>query len=418
MLLEQLVGKKVGIWGTGVEGQASMEFIRKNLPALPLVIIEDNVVPPGLDVIVKTPGVSPYLPQAMKAKQDGVLFTSNLDLFFSHLQTQEKRPKIIFITGSKGKSSTATMMNHMLAGLGFNTRLCGNIGKPPLEFLGQDLDFMVFEISSYQAQGISFAAEYAAVLNISPTHLDWHLTFENYVRDKLSIIRPDSIAVLNGQDKLLRDFPHSAKKTIFVCGDDGIHARDGQFYDNGKHIPTPRLQIIGGHNMMNFCACVAILKDLGLDYEKAVMLMDGCAPLPHRLQTVHQSNGLAFVDDSIATSPQSAMAAVKTFPDADIAVLVGGYDNKSCDYAELSRFLQETENVRAIIGLPDTGSTIESSKLTMAANMADAVQKAIDALPGRKGLVLLSPAAQSFNMYKNYIQRGDDFAATARRLAP
>jgi UDP-N-acetylmuramoylalanine--D-glutamate ligase len=181
-------------------------------------------------------------------------------------------------------------------------------------------------------------------------------------------------------------------------------------------LPLPPLKVLGEHNVINFSGALEIIRDLGLDEKAALDSLRDFEPVEHRLEKVHEANGIMFINDSIATVAESTIAGIKAFKDKPIAVIVGGFDNGTANYGGLSKFITENDDVKIAIGLPDTGRLIESPKLKMVGpSMREAVKMAIDALPNG-GVVLMSPAAPSFNMYKNYKERGHDFAALAKEL--
>jgi UDP-N-acetylmuramoylalanine--D-glutamate ligase len=171
---------------------------------------------------------------------------------------------------------------------------------------------------------------------------------------------------------------------------------------------------MGDHNLSNLCCALSILKMLELDYKKALSYMGELPSLEHRLQNVFERDGIMFVDDSIATVPESVIAAIDTFKDKDVALIIGGYDNGAMDYAKINVHIEKSPQVKVAVCLPDTGVMVNTSKSVQVKNMQEAVEEALKHID--KGVVLLSPAAQSFNMFKNYKERGQIFAAIAKEL--
>ncbi|MDR3208746.1 MAG: hypothetical protein LBT45_02755 [Rickettsiales bacterium] len=393
----ELIGKKVYVWGMGVEGNAVRDFLAEKHPELKVGTIENDVVPDDAEIVIKSPGVSIYKDEYVRAAARGVRFTSMMNIFFAELRAQPKRPIVIAITGTKGKTTTASMLAFMLEKLEKNVGLGGNIGTVPLGFLGRDLDYIVLELSNFQITSLEYWPDYCQVVSISPAHLDWHLNYENYKRDKLRLL------------------PHCKK--VFLCGYDKylktLDLPNAKFYYKTP-LPVPPLQVMGEHNLINLSGALEIIAELGLDAERALSFMPDFKPVEHRLEKVHEKNGYIFINDSIATVAESTIAGIKAFAGRPLAVIVGGYDNKSANFGELSRFVTENDDVKIAVGLPDTGRLVDSPKLKMVgASMKEAVDAAIAALPGG-GVVLLSPAAQSFNMYKNYKERGEDFTNCAK----
>ena len=394
MKIKDFIGKKTYIWGVpGVEGDAVAALFTTH--GVPFEVIENDFIPDAAEVVVKAPGVSIYKPEYIAAAARGIRFTELMNIFFA--EWAGKCP-VIAITGTKGKTTTASMLAFMLERLGKRVGLGGNIGAPPLDFLGRDLDFIVLELSNFQIASLEYWPDIVQVVSISPAHLDWHRNYENYKRDKLRLL------------------PHAKK--VFLCGYDEylktLDLPNATLYHKTE-LPIPPLQVVGEHNIINLSGALEIVRELGFDPATALAAMPDFKPIEHRLEKVFEKNGYIFINDSIATVAESVIAGVKAFAGKPIAVIVGGYDNKSANYGELSKFLTANDDVKIVVGLPDTGRLIESPKLKMVgASMKEAVDAAVAALPDG-GVVLLSPAAQSFNMYKNYKERGRDFADCANR---
>lgn len=406
MKISELENKNVAIWGLGIEGQAMLDFLNEKFPNKYIAVIEDDKVPEGVEVIIRSPGVSVYKEDILEAKKLGIEFTSLINLFMAEVNG----PKIIAVTGTKGKSTTSSIIAFMLEKLGYKVGLGGNIGKTPLDFLDKDLDFVVLELSSFQIADLNSMVDIGVVLNVSCAHLDWHLNLENYRKDKLKLIQHAKTSILNDS---LKDFAQDG--VVLYDNTNGFHVVNEEIFEKDKPIKLPELQIVGEHNLSNICAALEVLKTLGLDYKKGVSFLGEFEPLEHRLEKVYEKDGLIFVDDSIATVPDSVIAAVCAFKNSDVALIAGGYDNGSAEYDELNQFLEKAENVKVVLCLPDTGKKIKTSKSVAIKNMCDAVCEAVKRID--KGVVLLSPAAPSFNMYKNYKDRGDDFERIAREIS-
>ncbi|MDR1027305.1 MAG: UDP-N-acetylmuramoyl-L-alanine--D-glutamate ligase [Rickettsiales bacterium] len=395
MKVADFLGKKTYIWGIpGVEGDAVAALFRAH--GVPFGVIEKDVIPDDAEVVVKAPGISIYKPEYIAAAKRGVRFTQLMNIFLSEWAG---RSPVIAITGTKGKTTTASMLAFMLGRLGKRVGLGGNIGTPPLDFLGQKLDYVVLELSNFQIASLDdIWPDIVQVVSISPAHLDWHQNYENYKRDKLRLLPHAKLALLCGHDEYLKS----------------LALPNARFYYRTA-LPLPMLQVVGEHNIINLSGALEIVRELGFDPVAALATMPDFKPIEHRLEKVHEKGRWLFINDSIATVAESVIAGVKAFAGRPIAVIVGGYDNKSANYGELSKFLTVNKSVKIIVGLPDTGRLIESPKLKMVgASMQEAVDAAVAALPDG-GVVLLSPAAQSFNMYKNYKERGHDFTACAKR---
>lgn len=409
MKKENFKNKNTYLWGTGTEGQAIISWWKTNLPNQNLGIIENNEIPNDAEIIIKSPGVSAYLPQISKAKKDGIIFTSLMNIFLENLQTKNT-PKTIAISGTKGKSTSVSMLSFMLEKLGKKVGLGGNIGTSPLNFLEQDLEYIVLELSSFQIYDINQPIDIAMVTNISQAHTDWHISYENYRKDKLKIVDLAKTKILDFSDECLKQIKKDNVK--YYNSSTGFYVSDSKIFENGKEILLPKLQIIGDHNLSNLCGVLTILKELNLDYKKAIDSLKDFSPLEHRFQKVYEKNGLTFINDSIATVAESTIAGINSCKE-DIAVIIGGYDNGP-DYSKLNEFINKTEKLKFAICLPDTGRMLKGEKCIQVDSMEQAISTAIEKLD--KGTILLSPAAPSFNMYKNYKERGDDFTNLAKKL--
>lgn len=403
------MNKKIAIWGMGVEGQAAFDFLVKKKPDNPPMIIENNHLPDDVEKVVLSPGVSVYRPEIEQATARGVEFTSLTNIFLSELYQQQKVPGVIAVTGTKGKSTTVSALAFMLNKLGFKVGLGGNIGQTPLDFLGQDLDYIVLELSSFQIKTLHQPVDIGAIINLSRAHVDWHITLENYFGDKLRLLDVAKESVLNFCDERLSPL----QPTAFYNKHDGFYVENSKIFDQGVELSLPQLELLGDHNLSNLCCALTILKLLELDYKKALSFMNEFKGLEHRLQKIHERHGLMFIDDSIATVPESVMAAIDSFKDQDVALIIGGYDNGAMDYSKINAHIEASPQVKVAVCLPDTGKMVVSSKAVQVGCMQEAVDVAVKKIG--QGVVLLSPGAQSFNMYKNYKERGYIFAEIARQ---
>jgi UDP-N-acetylmuramoylalanine--D-glutamate ligase len=451
--IAQLDGRKVALWGWGREGRAAYHAIRTRLPALPLTLFcsmqeAQEVVAMGdanlvadtdasvarlsaFDVVVKSPGISPYRPEAVEAAASGTRFIGGTALWFAeHAGDDGIAANTICVTGTKGKSTTTALLAHLLRAGGHVTALAGNIGLPLLEVLEPDVapEFWAIELSSYQTGDVAASGarpQVAIALNIFPEHLDWHGSHERYVEDKLRLLtqaRP-RIAVLNANDARL------AKVGATLAGVDvrwfghgeGWHLRGDDLHRGDAFVMDTRaLPLPGRHNRGNLCAVLAAIEALGLD---AIALAPHAAsfrPLPNRLQTVGTRDGVTYVNDSISTTPHASLAAMECFGSRRIAILIGGHD-RGLPWEDFAAQMRTNAPV-AIITMGQNGPRIHALLQPVAAqagfvldaatDLADAMAKAKSALGG-EGVVLLSPGAPSFGAYKDYVARGRHFAELA-----
>lgn len=414
MLWENLAHKTIGIWGMGVEGKAAFTAVSRHVPSARIIEIgEENLG--DIDqcaIVIKSPGVSLYRPEIEHAKQQGILFTSGTNLFFAN---KSKAVKVLAVTGTKGKSTTSSLLAHTLTALGYKTVLGGNIGKPLVELSDTDADFVVAELSSYQCADFTGTPDVAVLLNLYPEHLPWHKSHDRYWGDKLNMVSRAKTIILNASDNRTNERVHIQNALYF---NQDIHIENGYFYDKQEALfPIQSLNLTGLHNAQNACAVLTVLHHLGLDLKGCERAFQTFTTLEHRLQIIGEKDELTFVDDSISTTPETAVAAMQAFGHArPITLIVGGQD-RGQDYTDFISYVSKHETVR-LITLPDTGVRVAAAAKSAgiethaARTMAEAVQIAKRITPSN-GLVLLSPAAPSYNMYKNFEQRGDDFKKQA-----
>ena len=390
MKWSELSNRKIGLWGMGREGQSTKAALLKHIPEVKIIeISEDNLDDLyTCQVVVKSPGLSLYRPEVEKLNQMGIKITSNTNLYMSN---QYLNTKVICITGTKGKSTTSSLLAHALKSLGKSVFLGGNIGKPLLDFVDETPDFMVDEISSYQCADFVWTPELGILVALYSAHLSWHGTLERYHADKMNMI-------------------HQAKKTIDIRHLD-FSVKEEFFCEGEKRLfPRSVLPLFGAHNGQNACVVLQAIKELGLNPADCEKTFQTFTPLPHRLQKVAEKGGVLYINDSIATLPEPVMAALDTFYGRPITLIVGGWDG-GYDYTQLDKLIQK----RGILALalPDTGAKITTPYHV--ADMREAVQLAHEkTLAG--GVVLMSPGAPSYNQYKNFEERGADFIKLVNEL--
>ena len=443
MRISELEGQRVAIWGYGREGRSVLAALRWRLPSQPVTVFcsvdeaasleqlqdpaltiatqVDAAALSAFDVVVKSPGISPYTSPAADAALNGVRVIGATTLWMAEPKTGAR----LCVTGTKGKSTTTALIAHLLRAGGVRTALAGNIGLPLLELLDVQPPPAVWaiELSSYQA-GEARDVDVAVVLNLFPEHLDWHGTEQRYFDDKLALVtraRP-RVAVLNAADARLGeiDIPSGTAVAWFGHGD-GWHLRDGLVHRAGRAVIDPRtLPLPGRHNGLTLCAALAAIEALGHD---AVALAPHAAtfrPLPHRLQSLGTRHGIEAVNDSISTTPHASLAALDCFKGRRVAILVGGYD-RGVDWGVFCERLA-TEPVAAVVTMGQNGPTVHEKLrplavgdrfvLEQAATMEDAVRLGLAALD-QNGVLLLSPGAPSFPRYRDYTERGRHFARAA-----
>jgi UDP-N-acetylmuramoylalanine--D-glutamate ligase len=445
--ISALEGRRVALWGWGREGRAAWHALHaRGIGPLGLFCNESEaaearaldpslVVEPAAnaerlaayDVVVKSPGISPYRPEVVEAAVHGTHFPGGTALWFGERAGADGIVAAsACVTGTKGKSTTTALLAHLLRAGGHRTALAGNIGMPLLELLDADPAYWAIELSSYQTGDVAASGarpEVAVGLNIFPEHLDWHGSHARYVADKLRLFteaRP-RIAVLNAADPTLAALSLPDSDVRWFGREDGWHLRGDTLYRGAEAIlDTATLALPGQHNRVNLCAVLTAIESIGLD---AVALAPHAAsfqPLPHRLQTLGVRDGIGYVNDSISTTPHASLAALELFKERPVAILVGGHD-RGVDWDAFAEAMRRRPPW-AVITMGANGPRIFELLAPIAASgtflleraddLADAVDKARARLRG-DGVVLLSPGAPSFGAYRDYTERGRHFAALA-----
>lgn len=392
------------------------------------------------ELVVVNPAVAPGNEFLSLARQAGVSLTTEMSLFW-----ERNRGQVAAITGSNGKSTTTALTHALLSATGKRCWLGGNIGKSLLSVVDEIApdDWVVLELSSFQLEWLDLIQarpDIAIVTNFSPNHLDWHQTLDNYRRAKQSLLRwqtENDVAVLNADDLDVASWPTAARHIAFgtsdrcesrVVGTELLMSlkSSSQFrIDLTQHFKAP-----GAHNRMNAAAACAAAVAAGATHEQLIAGLRAFEPLPHRLQLVAERAGRAFYNDSIATTPESAICGLQSF-DRPIVLLAGGYD-KHVDLSEFGREIARRVKAVALMGqtaatlkvsieaelnaLAVAGSTRELS-LHVATSFNDAFNWSTEqANPG--DIVLLSPGCASYDWFRNFIDRGDQFSELARQDRP
>lgn len=442
MKLTDLATQRVAILGFGREGNATWQGIRQRLPTLPLTLfcapgeqtqatqlndawLSIHTQPPtqadlcDFDVVIKSPGISPYQSPIPEARAAGVVFTSGSALWFA----ENPDAKTICITGTKGKSTTSALIAHLLRAIGVRTALCGNIGLPLLSFLdcAPAPDCWVIELSSFQTHDFAASPSVAVLTNVIEEHLDWHGDAATYVNDKLRILgSPNQTRrVLNAQDAVTLARIDGAQATWFNHPD-GWHLFCKHLrYADRDILPLDALPLVGAHNAGNVCAALTAIAAAGYDAFATLPFLRSFIPLPHRLQTLGVRAGIEYVNDSIATTPQATQAALQHYAQENLVLILGGQD-RGLDWTSLCDHLRQ-QSPRGILCMGATTSRIlPQLRVAIGANgllesvdsLEAAMIRAREILCG-SGIVLLSPGAPSFGLFTDYVDRGKQFTTLA-----
>lgn len=473
MKLTELAGRRVVVWGTGREAVAAIKAIAPAAPA-ELVAVQDGDSPPAAgwaelagsvplhtgsgardavlaaQVVVRSPGVAQVHPWLVEARAAGVRVTGGTALWMA-----EHAGRAIGVTGSKGKSTTSTLISHLLAAAGRPNVLGGNIGIPVLAL--PDAELYVLELSMYQCADLDDSPRTAVLTSLYPEHLDWSGGEREYYRDKLNLVAhsPERV-VFNAADPRLtaelaaygEDLPRLPVgvpggfhlgagpdgEPWFLAGHESAsyesagHGSAGHEFAGGEPLfPRTALGLAGRHNASNLCVALGALQAVGVDCvaqrEVLAAALAGFQPLAHRLTPIADPSGLTFVDDSISTIPESAIHAIEAYADRPLTVIVGGQD-RGLDYRPLRDYLAATGISVTLIGIPDSGERILGAvadvpgvvRLT-AEDLGAAVRLARQCTPAG-GVVLLSPAAPSYGRFDNFEHRSRVFAEAIARTAP
>ena len=446
--MTDFANKKIAVLGIGLEGRSVIDFLQDKSADITVLDEKKNEKDieglgelkgkgvkfvfgkfSGLDkydIIFRSPDIVLHSEEIIKAKEKGVEISSSTKLFF-----QLCAGKIVGVTGTKGKGTTSTLIYEMLKSQGIHVFLGGNIGVVPLGFLSEitPKSYVVLELSSFQLEDLDESPHIAVVLMITSEHLDHHKDTLEYIDAKRNIVRfqnPGDFAIVN------KDYPTSNESDSFTDGEvyqisrefpveRGCYVKDGYIVtklDNieDRIIATKEIFIPGRHNLENACSAVMAATIVGVDKDDIIKVLKTFRGLTHRLELVTEIKGVKYYDDSFSTIPESVIAAIEAFSNPEILILGGS--SKNSDFTELAETIRKAPNIKAIIGIGEEGERINSefrmgTNLNIpiiedCQNMKEIVEAAAK-VAGIGDIVLLSPACASFDMFKNYKDRGDQF---------
>ncbi|HEY8216237.1 MAG TPA: UDP-N-acetylmuramoyl-L-alanine--D-glutamate ligase [Acidimicrobiia bacterium] len=377
------------------------------------------------DLVVPSPGVPERHPAIAGARRHGTPVRSEIDL----AADVRNGPAIVAVTGTNGKTTVTTLAAAMLGAAGLRATAAGNIGRPLIDAVHDDVDVVVAEVSSFQlAFTERFAPRAAALLNLGADHLDWHRTFDAYARAKANVFlrqHPDDVLVFNADDPVVAGLTAGAPARRVPFSVASGAAEGARLVDTvrGRLLVGPsgqelaRVEELAGArpvDLANGLAASALALDLGATAEGVREALASFRGLPHRMQVVADHDGICWVDDSKATNVHATLAAVGGL---DHVVLLAGGRNKGLDLRDL-RVL--APRLRAVVAIGDAAGEVEDAfdgvvPVVRASSMQRAVAAASE-LARRGDTVLLSPACASFDWYASYGARGDDFAAEVRAI--
>lgn len=452
-----IVNKKVAIIGMGVSNIPLLDYFYKknaNVTIFDKRNIEDldkNVIEKvsrynmgmflgenhlsnlkGFDIIFRSPSCRPDTKEIVEEVKRGAILTSEIEMLM------ELCPgKIIGITGSDGKTTTTSLINAILKHAGYKTWLGGNIGIPLFTKLNEieKEDIVVLELSSFQLMGMEISPSISVITNITPNHLNIHKDYEEYIEAKKNIFKyqnENGILVLNYDNEITRNCAKEANgKVIFFSSKEKLE--NGYIVDNGiikecedkirKHVLDAKdVKLRGVHNYENICTALAATKTL-VNQDKAVEAIKEFNSVEHRLELVKQIDGVKWYNDSVSSSPTRTIAGLNSY-DEPIVLIAGGYD-KNLDYTPIAKPI--IQKVKCLILLGQTSGKIfdavkeelENQGKELPIYMCTTLKQTIDVAKkeAKSGdVVLFSPASASFDLFKNFADRGNQFKKLVNEL--
>lgn len=377
--------KNICILGYGKEGKVTEKYIKRNYPNLEIGILDQSLNKNYLeqqqdfDLAIKTPGI-----EKTKVK---IPYVTATNIFFS-----QNKNFVIGVTGSKGKSTTASLIYEILKAAGKKVRLIGNIGNPMLEVLLTKIDLdeiFVIELSSYMLDDIEYSPNIALLLNLFPEHMDYHGGIKNY---------------------------YEAKKNIFKFQKHGDIAVKPPFTEK---IPLKENEIplLGAHNLKNIRAAIKVARLLNIPDSAIKKAIKNFKPLPHRLEFIGTFKGIKFYDDATSTTPESTIMAIKSLK--NIGTIFLGGEDRGYNFRELAKNLR-LHRIRNIVLFPESGNRILKSRrgfnVFETRRMEEAVNFAFQNTPKGK-ICLLSTASPSYSLWKNFEEKGDEFKKNIKKFA-
>lgn len=385
-----------------------------------------------VDIIFRTPGMNYYLPELVKARENGIAVTSEMEVFF------EVCPATIFaVTGSDGKTTTTTLIAKMLEAEGKTVHVGGNIGRPLLPLIEEikPEDYVVVELSSFQLISMRKSPDVAVVTNVAPNHLDVHKDMDEYIDAKKNVLAHQnafSRTVLNDDNEITRGFASEVRGQYMhfsmtsPVSNGAWLAEDGTIYMAYRRMIAPIMNkddiaIIGDHNVANYLAAIsAVWGYAGAD--SIVKVAREFKGVEHRIEHVRTLNGVKYYNDSIASSPSRTIAGLKAFKER-IILIAGGYD-KHIPFEPLVPYIDEKVKILILSG--PTAKKIEEAikaqklknndlKIYHSSGMEESVKLAHE-LAVEGDIVSLSPACASFDAYRNFADRGNHFKELVNKL--
>ncbi|MEG2421070.1 MAG: UDP-N-acetylmuramoyl-L-alanine--D-glutamate ligase [Oscillospiraceae bacterium] len=429
-LIQMLLRENIAVTACDKRTYQQLGDVAENLESLGATLRLGPDYLEGLDqdVIFRTPGMRPDVPELLAAQERGSVITSEMEAFF-----QVCPCPIIAVTGSDGKTTTTSIISGMLKAAGYSPFVGGNIGKPLLADSANMVpdDIAVLELSSFQLMTMQESPHIAVVTNLAPNHLDIHKSLEEYYAAKKNIFthqRADDRVILNQDNEVTRSFAGEAPGVVTLFSrrevrNPGICVRDGVICVNGREVlPVSDILLPGDHNIENYMAAIGAVDGLVSD-ELIRTFAKTFAGVEHRIELVRTLNGVKYYNDSIASSPSRTTAGLRSFTQK-VILIAGGYDKK-IPFDDLGPVI--ADRVKALCLTGDTAAKIRaavenapnyqtgSPELFQFNEFREAVLAAHRmAQPG--DIVILSPACASFDKFKNFMERGNAFKEIIHQL--
>ena len=403
---------RAGVFGHGVEGRSAVLWLgRIGCPEIRVIEATPEQSDPealsGLDVLIKSPGIKPSHPLLAAAASRGIPVTSATALFLERARAAGLA--VIGVTGSKGKSTTATLIHKTLEAASIPTVLAGNIGRSALDLVEEAVSnrpVVVLEMSSYQTHDLTLGPPVAVITRLFPEHLDWHGSVEAYYDAKLRIAstqRDDDVTIWNGTDlEIAKRVPLGPARHVAY----GLAP---------SRFSEAAMKLRGPHNRLNAVAALTAAELYGARPSHLESVLASFTGLPHRLEDLGVHGGVRWINDSIATAPEAAVAALDAFR-GEVATYIGGGTDRGFDFAPLAAALSAS-SVRNVILVPPGGKAMRKAiaGAHLVADLAEAVALAARVTP-LGSVVLFSPASPSYGVFNNFEERGNVFRDLVQAL--
>ncbi len=428
MRIEQLPGRRIAVLGYGREGAAATAILQAR-GLTPTIWVESGQTPDDVptrsgpfdqglldfDVLIRSPGIPVLHPALARFRASGRPVVNPTSIWLA------ERPEVpvLAVTGSKGKSTTASMLAHVLRSDGRRVLLAGNIGAPAIAHLDDDIDVAVLELSSYQLADLEGALSVGLMTRLFPEHGDWHGGVEHYYASKLRMVellagRP---LLVNAADAVLVEATRAAPNRVMANRAPCCHrSGDGLIREGSVWLRCTDWSLLGRHNLDNAALVVEAALQMQLSEERVRTALASFRPLPHRLEVVAARGEQRWINDSIATTPHATLAALQALDEQPVVLIAGGYV-RPADWSVVINHCRERP-LAGLVLMPDSGPRIEqlfaecgqaaALCIRHAADLDEAVATA-GALAADRACVLLSPGAASFPQFRNFEQRGEQF---------